>query len=408
MASAERAVKCPHVLAGAFLPLVTERDERYWPRAHMKPISRRCGLLARFSRSAALVSGASLFAAMLAAGPGCSTGDGTLGGTLGGGSAGLAGACRDQDCLPGNKCLPLDGVTKCRKTCSSNADPATSCPFGYTCVAMDPEPFCVKDNADIAKKDSGQWGFGCLASKGVTNPGCDTDQSFYCYAQSKSDGAAYCTRYDCETDRDCAAGFYCATANASPNADTNAVSIGATNKVCLKRQYCAPCAADLDCPPLAGRPQHCVGGDDGVTFCAPECGSSKNCQKDAKCVAFDGYKACYPRAGVCVGDGLICSPCRSDADCQDGACVKGQYTEERSCAIKSKKPCTLPASGPQTAANYDCPKPTEPALSKRAVRCLGGAAKDGYPFPYVPKDYCHGLWAFGQSADVGCWTPDQQ
>lgn len=341
------------------------------------------------------------------AGQGCSSGEGSLAGAVGSNLGN--GPCRNEDCLAGNKCLPLDGVTKCRKTCASNTDPQASCPFGYTCVAMDPEPFCVKDTPQIQKKDTGQWGFGCLASKGMNNPDCDADQGFLCYATSKSDGFAYCTRYDCATDRDCAAGFYCATVNTYPNADTNKVSVGETQKVCIKREYCAPCQADLDCPQFRGRPQHCVQSNDGKNFCAAECDSSKGCQKDAKCVAFDGgYKACFPRAGMCVGDGTICSPCRSDADCTNGACVKGQYTEERSCAIKSKKTCTLPSSGPQTAANYDCPTPTEPGVEKRSVRCLGGDPKQGWPFPEVPSNYCHGLWKFGDSADVGCWTPDEQ
>jgi hypothetical protein len=355
-----------------------------------------------------LPSAAALVLVLVTAGPGCSSGEGNLSGAVGS-QLGNA-VCKDENCLPGNKCLPLDGVTKCRKTCSSNTDPASSCPFGYTCVAQDPEPFCVKDTPEIRKKDSGQWGASCVATQGIENPDCDGEQGFKCYAQSRSDGAAYCTRYDCSTDRDCAAGFYCATVNASPNADTNAVSVGETIKVCAKREYCAPCKADLDCPSFHGKPQHCVSANDGVTmFCTPECEATKNCQKDAKCVAFDGgYQACFPRAGTCVGDGTICAPCRSDADCKDGACVKGQYTEERSCAIRSKKPCTLPDKGPQTAANYDCPTPTDPGVAKRAIRCLGGDPKKGWPFPEVPSNYCHGLWAFGESADVGCWTPDQK
>ena len=44
------------------------------------------------------------------------------------------GTCSDGQCLAGNRCLALRGEVKCRKTCTSNSDPATSCPFGYTCT----------------------------------------------------------------------------------------------------------------------------------------------------------------------------------------------------------------------------------------------------------------------------------
>ena len=74
-------------------------------------------------------------------------------------------ACVDAKCAVGNKCLALGAETKCRKTCTSNSDPATSCPFGYTCTdtLTGVEPFCVQDKAltadgtPIVKKASGQW-----------------------------------------------------------------------------------------------------------------------------------------------------------------------------------------------------------------------------------------------------------
>lgn len=315
--------------------------------------------------------------------------------------------CKDADCLPGNKCIAAAGETKCRKPCSSNVDPTRNCPFNYTCIAQAPEPFCVKDAVEL-KKAKGQWGEHCLPTGGIlTNPDCDSAQEFYCYATRKSDGDAYCTRFGCTKDSECGAGFYCGDANVSPNAESDTPDPGNTQKVCLRRTYCSPCKVDLDCPSFQGRPQKCVPGDDGVPFCALECATKANCQKDARCAELgDGAKVCYPLAGKCVGDGSLCSPCRSDADCKDGACVKGQYTEERSCAVKSAKPCTLTKDQPQKPTDYDCPPPSGGPTAKPAVvRCLGGDPRKGWPFNEVPQNYCHGLYGFAESADVGCWTP---
>jgi hypothetical protein len=315
-------------------------------------------------------------------------------------------ACDDTKCAAGNKCLPLNGEVKCRKTCTSNSDATQSCPFGYTCTdtLTGAPPFCVQDQAKlpdgrpIAQKQSGQWGASCVASNGFENPGCDGEQGFRCYGVSPTDGDAYCTRYDCTKDEECGKGFWCATINATPSVlSARRTSVGEVRNVCLRRTFCTPCQADLDCPPVLGTPQHCIQDVNGASFCSPECSSSANCAKDAKCVdAGIGATVCYPRAQVCVGDGTLCSPCRSDVDCgQEGICVKGQYTTEKSCATKSTAPCE------EGKSRGSCPDKSS-GPPEAAVRCLGGALEE------VPRDYCHGIYFIGSdSGDVGCWTPDR-
>ena len=333
----------------------------------------------------------------------------------------LAPSCVDSKCAPGNKCLELDGETKCRKVCSSNADPSTSCPFGYTCV--DPETggeaFCQQDqvlNDDgtfVTKSSKGQWGAPCNPTGGIVNADCDTDQGFLCFGTSPTDASAYCTRFDCETDRNCGAGFWCATVNTTPNvvrrrrsslADSSADGTGEVHNVCLRRQYCATCKVDLDCPPVEGVPQHCVDDGDGSRFCAAECQTSKNCRSEAKCVDRDGAKVCFPRAGRCVGDGSLCSPCHSDADCgDDGACVSGKYTSERFCAKKSASAC-----GPSDRGS--CPSTL--SLATEVVAACTTGPTDG-----VPANYCLGLYEVGPRTcgstgdqpcyDMGCWTPNR-
>lgn len=340
-----------------------------------------------------------LFSVVTVAGmPGCKSEESSSSSSSGSGSA----ACDDAKCAAGNKCLPLDGETKCRKTCDSNvAGTGTSCPFNYTCLTQpDGNTFCVEDRTKITKSDK-VWGAQCNPTNGSDNPDCDRGQEFYCFAESPTDGKAYCTRFGCETDRDCAATFWCATVNVGPSADSTKRTIQDVQKVCLKREYCASCTANLDCPKLNGRTQYCVPDDVGRGFCAPECETSASCAEygASRCVdagATDaegnGHKTCYQRSGVCIGDGSLCSSCLSDADCgEDGACVRGQYSREKSCAKKAPQDCK---SGESQGG---CVK--ELSSPKVAVRCLGGLLDE------APKNYCHGLYALGESGDVGCWTP---
>ena len=312
-----------------------------------------------------------------------------------------ASTCDSSKCATGNTCLPLDGITMCRKTCASNADSTQSCPFGYTCVAPggDVQSFCVQNTDGVKASSLGQYGAPCSPADGYeNNKACDAAQGFLCFGESPTDANAYCTRFDCTTDRDCSAGFGCATINSKPNVTTAKRSIGRTLTACVRRAYCAACAVDLDCPTQDGKAAHCVGNDKNAGFCSPECASTAECARDAKCTDFGfGYKSCFPRAGLCVGDGSLCSPCRSDADCgDDGACVRGQYTTEKSCAKKSKTTCS---TGSKQGSDFDCPAVTNGA--KAQIRCLGSELSQ------VPQNYCHGLYALGEAGDVGCFTPDR-
>ncbi len=316
--------------------------------------------------------------------------------------------CDDSKCAPGNKCLTADGETKCRKTCTSNSDPANACPYGYTCVSADPQPaFCVADTTGFTTPRKGQFGAPCNPTGGIdNNPDCDITNFFWCFAKSPTDGSAYCTRYDCTTDRDCAAGFYCDQANVGPSATTTNRHVGQTRAVCQKRAYCAPCVADLDCPPDKGRPQHCVPTADGsASFCSPECTSNSTCNNEAACSPLGSdptIKTCYPRAGTCKGDGSYCSPCRSDADCgQDGACVKGQYTTEHFCAKKAGSPC-------QAGAKPNCPAIPMGVPAKHSVCSTDDSAES------PPRDYCSGIYLFVDTAagpctkDTDCPVIDKQ
>jgi len=355
--------------------------------------------------------------------------------------------CSEARCAPGNRCLPAHGETRCRRPCAASAD----CPAGSTCVsasqpaqiptACQPAPqgvFCDRyaerggprlapyvcevdsPKGCIAGTEPGQWccddrpgetyaqpfcmrdlngvepgpkqfGAPCNASGGrENNPDCDTSQGFACFGTQPGDGGAYCTRYGCHSDRECSAEMYCATINEAPNAVTAARSFRSSVTVCLKRDYCAPCSADRDCPSLAGVTQYCVSDQKGALFCAPECSETSNCNNEAVCVDSGfGPRVCYPRAGVCVGDGTLCSPCRADADCgADGVCVKGTYSSERACAKPSPGPCSASNAGACAT----------PVASGAKVICTQGSSE-------VPAQYCAGVYRLGAGFDLGCFTP---
>ena len=302
-------------------------------------------------------------------------------------------ACDSSKCLPGNACLTDGTEVKCRRPCATQSD----CPFNYHCASYDPKPFCVADKTAYTKAASGQWGARCLPGG---DSACDTDQGFFCYGTSPSDGSAFCTQFDCTSDSDCKGGYWCATVNAAPNAVDAKRSVGETRKVCVPRDYCSPCATDVDCPSVGGAAGHCVNDSAGNLYCATECQKDNNCVAQAACTDVGiGVKVCAPRAGACVGDGSICSPCRSDADCPAGVCARSGYSTETFCTVKSETPCNVVGGKLQGAK---CPGSP---ISGVKIGCQPDNTD-----PYIPKDQCMGLVPLGVGTDgetivPGCWTP---
>ena len=335
---------------------------------------------ARAARAGAVLAAVATSAALLFA-PGCS------------------GGCDDSKCAAGNRCIDDGHGEACRLVC---ADQAT-CPLNYACTATadGKTSFCAALPTRFVKKD-GQWGARCDPGGGIDqNAACDLSQDFWCYGETPTDADAFCTQYECKADAECAGGYWCATVNNHPDVTTAKPTHGAdaVRTVCLPRDYCSPCNADVDCP-TAGAPSHCVPGADGVKFCTHECETNSNCLAAASCADSDaaGTKVCLPRAGVCKGDGSFCSPCRSDADCRDGFCIYESYTHERYCSVKSKVPCT-------SSGTKDCPAITG---SEATVSCQPSATDDA-----IPKDQCVGVIPFGvqdgqQEFTDGCWAVDRQ
>lgn len=299
--------------------------------------------------------------------------------------AGGAPTCNPAACLPGNECLSDGKETICRLVCAIQED----CPFNYHCEVRKsaPKPFCVKDRAVLQRKP-GQWGVTCLPSGGQwENPACDVDNGFACYGRSPTDAQAYCTRFDCVDDADCPGGWTCGSINASPNVESTDREFFSTMKVCRRREYCAPCSTDLDCPKTEdGSTQYCVTDATGEgRYCTRECTRDANCALDAVCAEndeVDGAKLCRPRSGVCRGDGSLCAPCGSDADCaENSVCVEADYSTERFCSEA-------------VSACSKCPK----NLDGIKISCLAEESAA------TPKNHCVGTVAFGGQNVLGCWT----
>jgi hypothetical protein len=228
---------------------------------------------------------------------------------------------------------------------------------------------------------------------------------------------AYCA--PCASDRDCPAAAdgteqHCTTDGSgagycSPECATDAnCNLDATCKdwqsVCTPSQGAA-CSSDDDCPPSASDvAQHCEEG-----HCTPECASDSDCMPPGTPTsgagasgATDGavaptckwHRLCTPRAGVCVGTGGFCAPCRSDADCTNGYCLTGApYSTERFCSVKSTTtPCSTTTLDP-----VGCPAHTA-SDNWIGIGCVS-----------KPPNQCEGLVVLGTSSSQavptpGCWT----
>lgn len=305
-------------------------------------------------------------------------------------------ACDSSKCAPENTCIEHEGVTECRLTCESQRG-AKGCPANYTCIQSGDVAFCKEDKYSYEPR-AGQWGFPCAAQEGLFASQCDQENGFYCLYGEPNDPYASCTS-SCTDDTDCTGGYYCGNTNDIPASAREKRTVGAVHRLCLPRAYCAPCENDVDCGPAAnGNKQYCVGDANGKGICTPTCDSDGACNDEASCLPLnDTTKICYPIAQVCVGDGNLCSPCHSDADCAaGGACVDSAYTTERTCSTPSKVKCNLD----NETKPFDCPKETPPgAAAKSFVSCVGEVYKE------VPRDQCTGLvYISNDSPVVGCYA----
>jgi hypothetical protein len=347
--------------------------------------------------------------------------------------------CSGQLCLnTAPPAMPLPAL-KCTRTCTSQSD----CPVGWACGLAHPEDAAIYGatcypatwatvaggfgtDCSLVSEDPKSPGKMCVA--GAMNP---CAMGFVCHATARCDVAAYCTK-GCATDLDCPPTMFCGALSAKvcvtdndcsgsskcmpvPNG-TAKVCTGDT--MCLKREFCSPCAVDDQCPPS----HLCATDTGGNRFCGKLCDPRKDptnpdieCPQPAniqdstgntvpagdvfeKCVpsAVGSKKSvCRPRVGQCHGPssiagipaGGVCAWCRTGepGDCPNGECFVDAFTTEHFCT----QGCTATVAvrnGNIMVTNDDCPKPGAACLFfSLPPNCTNGCAVQGLCAPAMSQ-----------------------
>lgn len=277
------------------------------------------------------------------------------------------GCTADTDCAGGFWCATVNLAPNIKTDTPS---------FGPTRSVCLPRTYCSPCKLD----------HDCPAAADGTQQHCATD----------AQGNGYCTT-QCSSNANCALDATCKN----------------WQSLCTPAQG-ASCQSDEDCPPLAGVAQHCDGG-----HCTPECGGDGDCLASvlgsgsgSASTAPDASHGpasplangkcqwrglCTPRAGVCVGNGGFCSPCRSDVDCTNGYCISAApYSTERFCSAKSTRvPCDTMNANPVGCPAY---KTSDPWTANACVT--------------MPANQCEGFVVLGKASGQpqalpGCWTANR-
>jgi|GEM_PF-5920845 len=256
----------------------------------------------------------------------------------------IGSACKTvKDCnIAGQICVGglQGGPSICTKTCTGNLGD-TGCPPGFDCGPVDASTTTltcnqVRYSVDPLTGDPLLFGKSCALDATVCTGTGDPNAGAACRKGPNTtknppipladDPTAFCTG-TCDTNDDCPTSMRCAT-------DYDMV------KKCLRRNICDECTISDNCPtdyPV------CVVGKDSKKYCSKVCGGDEDCPGAPQnvhwmtCeVASDAGgtqgRYCAHRFGGCVGDGTVCAPCRTNADCSGGTkCISNDNSLERFC-----------------------------------------------------------------------------
>jgi len=342
------------------------------------------------------------------------------------GSAGDAGAC--SDCAPSGRYTPCEESSECDEA------------HGFSCVNGECSYECRThaDCAEVGHCDlvtvGGERRYFCQRDEAPPTPGelytaCpkgdECAEGAVCVGAGPGDLDAYCS-VDCNTDSDCADGYYCGVIGRVPCEDACGVAGdpenpscvpadqigvlqtyhcgelgGVERSVCRQREFCATCETDADC--LAVPNQVCARDGSGEKICTKLCDPAvRSCPwgNASECGNFDaelGVPTCGHRFGSCHGQGQTCEPCRGNADCPGGACATSQFTGERWC-INFDTHCEcekVDQSG--TCDDGGCP----PSPGGLDIICIGDPSSTLANTCYAGNSATDGL--LGSSLQIGCW-----
>ncbi len=376
------------------------------------------------SRPLATRSAAVLLALALGAGAavfGCSTSDPSPpDGCAGAGCATTPGrfsACKlDRECDEAHGFSCVDG--ECNYECLSHAD----CVEVGHCETRDVDGqrrnFCVHDES---RPEPGKLYTRCPL-------GTECADASLCLGAGVGDLDAYCS-IDCESNDDCAVGYYCGSIVRPPcetacdrrgqpteprcvpldqigdDLPFHCTESGVERRVCRQREFCSPCETNGDC--LAQPNQVCARDAGGEKICTRLCDpGTRSCPwgNAAECATFDaelGEPTCSHRFGSCHGEGKTCEPCRSNADCPRGVCLDSQFTGERWCVnFETQCECKPPVPASGICSNGGCPD----SPSGLPLQCIGDPDSPLVNICYAANSATD--TPLGSSPQTGCWAPN--
>ncbi|GEM_PF-2008497 len=224
----------------------------------------------------------------------------------------ISGLCQDGKCAQGA------GTATVGQPCKADSQCATGACGNGKCIKT-----CQTAKDCLGGLQCTQQGDFFACGKPTYNP--KLGQS--CAAHGKCPDGLKCSLPAEAVEAVCTA--TCATdANCPPHLACTARFGG--EKVCMPRQFCSECMADIQC----GEGATCTPMGAGK-FCSKTCTPGKTeCPRYADCKDIgDGNFQCVHRAGACaVKEPTLCSPCTGDSTCKTGAsCLSWPYTGERFC-----------------------------------------------------------------------------
>ncbi|GMU63459.1 MAG: hypothetical protein AMXMBFR34_52220 [Myxococcaceae bacterium] len=244
-----------------------------------------------------------------------------------------SGPCTDsQQCLPGHQCVAGQCVTLSGAGGPCSATSASGCEGGLTCVAEDGGATC-RPRAATGEACRGR---GCAAACDV----CSVDAGV-CVVRSAA-GVPCATSGECLEGLECGPGARCVP---RPRRGEPCVPSGVggnclyLDDVCERRdggavcsryavlgERCGavPCATGAYCPRASQQEQ-------GVCTPLPRagerCGSTSLLSSTCEGEAFCDMEGCLPGEGLCRPLRAVGQPCRSDIQCELGACVEDRCAQ---------------------------------------------------------------------------------
>lgn len=326
---------------------------------------------------------------------------------------------RFTSCKDSSQCDEAHGFAcvsgECSYACSSHADCVEVGHCEAQTVDGQRQQFCVRD---AAPPEPGKLYTSCPFGDECADP-------TLCLGAGPGDLDAYCS-VDCSTDDDCSLGYYCGTVARSPcedacgfrgvPSDPRCVSSdqigadkpfqcseqGVVRSVCRQREFCAPCESDADC--LGTPNQICARDASGEKICTRLCSSgARSCPwgSAAECGVFDdelGQATCSHRFGSCHGQGQVCEPCRTHADCPGGICWSSAFTGEHWCIdLTARCDCQGKVESSGLCSNAGCP----PSPSGLPLQCVGEPTSGLFEICYAANSGSGTL--LGASPQTGCW-----